>query len=114
MPPEILPTSVGGHLNENEAVDSDFMNRLFDKDDYYRGWWKINLKFFPRLIRKFIVFIILQTCCGTDTEVDVDLHIWTLRFRGINAKLISENIYNNYLGSILCQDYIFYLIGSVQ
>ncbi|OXA60292.1 alpha-tocopherol transfer protein-like [Folsomia candida] len=36
MPPEILPTSVGGHLNENEAVDSDFMNRLFDKDDYYR------------------------------------------------------------------------------
>ncbi|CAL8095686.1 unnamed protein product [Orchesella dallaii] len=36
VPPSILPISLGGSLTDDEAIDYDLENALFDKDAYYK------------------------------------------------------------------------------
>jgi len=35
--PDILPTSFGGNLSENEAFDDRHIHRLLQRDEHYKG-----------------------------------------------------------------------------
>lgn len=37
LSPEILPKSLGGSLAFEEAIDQDFIYRVMDKNEYYKG-----------------------------------------------------------------------------